>query len=745
VRGTASVQSCPGPAARGCSLSPPRLAFAAAASLCVAALCPVSTGAQSDWSTDDAGERKSIQVPRGVGPPHLDGLLDDPQWAQAAALTDLTLYLPVPGQTPRLFTRFLFYYDDEALYLGADLRDDDPQQIIHRQLIQNQQVFNDDHVQVIIDPFDTKRGGYLFYVNPNGVQRDGLLFGQNRFNMNWDGIWQAKAQVTEKGWSAEFQFPFKTLAFDPQQTSWGANVMRIVRRSGEEAAWSFRDAYPTLDANAQLRGMAGIKPGRGLDIVPSASLSQRQEFSPNASDVELKPSLDVFYRLTPALTASLTLNTDFSATEVDDRQVNLTRFSLFFPEKRDFFLQDADIFEFAELTQNGRPFFSRTIGLSASGEPVDLIGGGKITGRVGPWTVGAFGVEQEDYQDVSAGTIGVARVYRQILADSTLGAIATYGDPNSNLDNSLLGVDFQYRNTRWFPGRSVEGELWYQHSDTQGIDTGQDAYGLRVRYPNDRLSWLLGVTELGENFNPALGFVNRPGIRDYTAELGYRFRFPNGWVRSYAAFLKGEEIRDLNDSLETRIAEFQLAELYTRQSDKLDLIVRRQEEVLVEPFNLLDQATIAPGRYRFDRYRLQLETPGFRVWSTSLSWESGEFFDGDRRDGSVQVAYRPNARLNLDLTYTANLIDLPEASFATRIVSLKANIAFNVEWAWINFIQYDNVSDRLGVNSRLRWIPRQGQELFFVVNYDFTDPQETRDFRSDLRETTVKFSYTFRY
>ena len=658
--------------------------------------------------------RKSLDVPRGSGPPVLDGRLDDPQWAQAAKLDDLTLYLPVPGGTPSQRTAFYLYFDDEALYIGAELLDDEPERIIRRQLIQNQIVFNDDHVQIIIDPYDSQRGGYLFYVNPNGVQRDGLLFGENRFNMNWDGIWQAKAHVSEKGWS------------------------------GEESAWSFREARPTLDATSELRGMQDIEPGRGFDIVPSVVLSDRRRFSPRQSSFEAEPSLDVFYRLSPSMTSSLTINTDFSATEVDDRQVNLSRFSLFFPEKRDFFLQDADIFEFGDLSQNGRPFFSRTIGLSATGEPVDLIGGGKLTGRTGPWILGVFGVRQDDFADVSATTIGVARVQRRILRESTIGGIATSGDPQSNLDNSLLGFDFSFRNTRWIPGKSIVSELWYQRSDTQGIEGGDSAFGLSLRYPNGRINWALGFNEIQSNFNPALGFVNRAGIRSYTGEIEYTRRFDRGWLRSYAIELEADEITDLNDDLETRITTLELAELFTRKGDSFEVYVSRVEEVLRDPFNILGRATVAPGRYQFDRYGMVLNLPAFRTWAATLRLDDGEFFDGDRRDTSVRVRYRPNAHLAMDMSYRVSRIELPDSRFATRVLGLRADIAFNVAWAWINFIQYDNVSGRLGINSRLRWIPKQGQELFLVLNHDFLD-QGDRSFRSEFREAAVKFSYTFRY
>jgi hypothetical protein len=311
-----------------------------------------------------------VVVPTINGAPVIDGRLDDAAWKPAAVVDDLEVYLPVPYAAPTATTRFLVMHDNDALYIGADMRDREPELIVQRQLIQRQIVFRDDNFEVALDPYDTRRGGYIFSTNPNGVQRDGLVFTGGRANMDWDGIWEARTRITEDGWTAEVVIPFKTIAFDPQRDEWGLNFTRMVRRKGEGLTWSMRDGQPTVDTMGVMAGMRGVAPGRGLDVVPSAILSERKDFMGGQSDTELKPSLDLFYRITPSLTAALTLNTDFSATEVDDRQVNLTRFSLFFPEKRDFFLEDAGIFEFAELTQNGRPFFSRTIGLSPSGEPV---------------------------------------------------------------------------------------------------------------------------------------------------------------------------------------------------------------------------------------------------------------------------------------------------------------------------------------------------------------------------------------
>jgi hypothetical protein len=326
---------------------------------------------------------KSIDAPRLTGPVRIDGRLDEPAWSEARVIDDASQYLPADGVPPSEPTRFLVAIDDENLYIAARFGDSEPAGIRRSQLVQGQGVTNDDYFQVLLDPYNNRRTGYIFYVNPNGVQRDGLLLGGLSYNMDWDGIWQAAAAVDGEGWTAEMAIPFKTLSFDRDGDTWGINLSRSIRRKREEIAWSHHGRRITMDLTGELRGMSGLSQGSGVDVVPSMALTQRDSFSASGSSLVSKPSLDVFYRITPSLTSSLTLNTDFSATDVDDRQVNLTRFSLFFPEKRDFFLEDAEVFEFGGLAQNGRPFFSRTIGLSAGGQPIDLDAGAKLTGKLG--------------------------------------------------------------------------------------------------------------------------------------------------------------------------------------------------------------------------------------------------------------------------------------------------------------------------------------------------------------------------
>ena len=304
--------------------------------------------------------------------------------------------------SPAERSEFYLAYSERYFYVAARLYDSDPSAISARQMVQGGNMQFDDAFEFILDTFNNGRTGYQFQVNPNGIRREGVFDQPNNLNRDWTGIWRVESKVDDEGWTAEVAIPFNTLNFDPETEEWGFTIARTIARKQEEIAWSSfnRNINPTT--TGLITGITDIRQGIGLDIIPSIAMARAKDNVTGIGDDRVDPSLNVFYKITPNLTGALTLNTDFSATEVDNRQVNLSRFSLFFPEKRDFFLQDVDIFSFGGLggggnfnnNQNGIPFYSRRIGLSSSGQAVDIDAGLKMTGRVGEWNVGALAVQQ---------------------------------------------------------------------------------------------------------------------------------------------------------------------------------------------------------------------------------------------------------------------------------------------------------------------------------------------------------------
>jgi hypothetical protein len=702
------------------------------------------------------GREKSVRIVHVDTAPVIDGRLDDPAWSRASVIEDLHELQPTEYAEPSERTTIYLLYDDEALYVGAKLWDREPDKIIARILRQGEAIWGDDWFSIILDPFHDRRSGYRLQINPNGIRHDALFQDTSRTLWDWDGIWDAAASIDADGWIAEFEIPFKTLSFDPSNDTWGINFRRAVARRDERMAWVSRNRNTDPSISGVAVGFTGLTQGLGLDVVPSLSLTEQRSFAPSGAHFDTEPSLDLFYKITPALNGALTINTDFSATEVDEVQVNLTRFGLFFPEKRAFFLQDTDIFEFGRIgagsnsatsrasRENGRPFFSRRLGLSESGEPVDLRYGGKLTGRAGRWNIGALSIRQQAYEDVGATNVFVGRATANVFSESSVGVIATSGDPRSNLDNTLLGADFRYLNTRLPGNRTLEAEAWYQQTETDGLNGYDGAFGFGVHTPNNTgLRGGFGFKELQKNFRPALGFVNRLGVRDSTLEIGFTRRPRDRYLRSIFVGADAERVDSIGGGLQSQVVLLRPLELQNRSGDLLSLRYIDDTEVLVEPFEISEGVVLPVGEYAFAAPRLELATGAFRKVSGSFSYQDGSFFSGDRLSLEGELSWRPSKHFRTTMGYQYNDVRLPEGDFITRLARLRVEVAFSSTLAWSNLLQYDNVSGRAGINSRLHWIPEAGREAFLVVNHDL---RETGDqLRSSGSEATVKVNYTFRF
>jgi len=702
--------------------------------------------------------RKVAEIARTSTPPTLDGTLDEAVWAEAMVIEDLHQYDPVDHGEPSEKSTFYLLYDDENLYVGARLLDSDSGGIAARQLIQGQSVEVDDRIELVIDPFNNMRTGYKFQLNPNGVRRDGVFEGPTRVNPDWDGIWYAEAAVDEDGWTGEIAIPFKTLNFDPQNPDWGFTVGRVIPRKQEKIAWTSFDRNINPGSAGIITGFSGLQQGTGLDIIPSITIASSRDYATATDDTQTDPSLDVFYNFTPSLTGVLTFNTDFSATEVDDRQVNLTRFSPFFPEKRDFFLQDSEIFSFGPIQRNfgmgrsGIPFFSRRIGLSDTGNPVDLDVGAKLTGRAGPFNIGVLGVSQDGYQGedeyVAASDLLVGRLSANLFEESSVGMIVTDGDPRSNLENSLVGADFRYRNTQLASGRTVQAAAWYQESETQGIDTDQSGYGMEFELPTSEGPFTRYEYEvIEENFNPALGFVNRTGFERQRVWGGYRWR-PTGhpWLRVIQVFGSFEQYDDdRTGALESRNLFLRPFRFENHRGDRFSMLYRDQREILLDPFEISDGIVINPGDYKYASYELEFEGAGERVFAPTIKVGEGDFYDGTRFYVESALDWRPSSRWFVGVGYEYNDIELTGGDFTTRLIQFRANLAFNVRWSWTNLIQYDNVSDTAGINSRLRWNPRAGEDLYIVLNHESDAVATFSGLEPRAAEFSVKYSRTFRF
>lgn len=709
-------------------------------------------------------EQKSLRAVRVQSPPLLDGVLDDEVWQQAEKVTDFHQNRPGDHAQPSETTELYVVYTEDALYVGSRMYDSEPEQISAPTIRHGQGMPFDDRLVIILDPFNQGRAGYRFETNLNGARHDSLYVTPTRFTLDWNTIWETATSVDGNSWVAEVEIPFKSLPFDPNLDTWGFNFGRGIRRRNEEMAWVSLDRTYNPTIMGEMTGMDGMNQGVGLDIVPSIAAIRSRRFDPESTEVNYEPSLDAFYRLTPSLNAALTINTDFSAVEVDNRQVNLGRFNLFFPERRDFFNNDSELFQFGGISdmargnsattggarENARPYFSRTIGLAADGSPVDITAGGRISGRQGRFNIGTLAIRQGEQAEVDASDLLVTRISANVLADSRLGFIYTSGDPASNLDNSVAGVDFQYINNRLANGRRLQGNVFFQQTDTEGLEGNDVSWGVGLAYPSS-IGWRtrFGYKVVEENFNPAMGFVNRAGIEDLTADVGYTYFFNGGLFQTAFAGIDAQQINLIEGGLQTEVMNFRLLELETRTRDSINVRHIRSHEVVLDAFPIFRQpgneVFIEPGDYEFEENEVELRSGGQREFSGSISYRSGDFFNGERDNIRTSFNWNQSRFFRTSLSYDWNAIDLPQGSFITRLTSADTQVAFTPELYWITLVQYENISEEIGINTRLQWIPRAGQEGFIVLNYGLQDRDQDNMFQTASTDISIKFRYTLRF
>jgi Domain of unknown function (DUF5916) len=734
--------------------------------LALAALALFSVG----QATAAPPEARAVLVDEA---PVLDGVLDDPVWQRAEPIDEFTQVEPKNGEPGSFATEVRILTDGESLFIAFRGYDAEPDQIVANRLGRDELFFYDDHLLVSIDPSHNHRTGYFFLVNPLGGRRDGS-FERDIVEANWDGIWYAQARIDADGWTAEIEIPFRTIALQKGADTWGLNLSRRVRRKNEEVRWAdaVLQRFPTnMDQAGDLHGMSVASQGIGLDVIPAATVRGLHDEIKNRDKLVVEPVFDAFYRVTPSLTAAVTANTDFAQTEVDDAQLNVTRFDLFFPEKRSFFLQDTGIFNFGGLTaENGIPFFSRRIGLDTDLDSIRLLGGGKLTGRAGPMNLGFLSIQQDGNQGVGDKNLSVARASMNVWDQSSVGVLLTHGNPRSEDHNLLAGADLNLRSNRLIEDRVLTANLWHQQTfsenEREHYGDRSSAWGAEVAYPNDRVNWLVGASELQRGFNPALGFVNRTDIRRYDGSYRRRFRSGTRTIRTFDVQTTNSLVTDRNDEVESVVIGLFPMRIASQRDDILDFYVFASYEDVPRPFFVAPHLGVPAGTYSTWGGYLELFTSQARALRAEIRAGYGGLYDSDSVRGRMLVEWRPSAHWMISAeiderwilglgacravtaaagTCTANAGTdiLRTTDAAIRLARLRLQINFTPDIAWSTIAQYENVSDGLGIQSRVRWILTPGRELLLVVGQDFVAAPE--DFRVRRTRPAAKLSWTFRF
>jgi len=702
-------------------------------------------------------QNKSFEIPKVEDEPQLDGVLSPGEWDAAVTIDDFYEVRPVEFDEARERTVYYLMYTEDAL-LVAVYSYENPDQINASVLRHGVSLRNDERVHILLDPFNNKRSGYLFQTNANGVRQEGIYTGNTSISFEWTGIWDASSSIVEDGWIAEMRIPFKTLSFNPDNETWGVNFWREQTSSQTRMGWISQNGQTNPNNSGTMTGIRGLNQGMGLDITPSMSTTYADN-DITGTRSETNPSMDLNYKVTPSLDLTLTVNTDFAATEVDSIQLDLGRFSSRLQEKRSFFLAGMDIFSFVPRrggfsggagSSGPDPFFSRNIGIYR-GQPVDLIGGAKLSGRIGNYDVGTLIIRQDEVDAVDATDLFVGRIKRSVLAESELGLIYTIGDPSSNDETSTLGLDFTYRNTRIGNNRDFEVQFWMQKSDNPGIDSDDMAWNVHLNLPS-RNSWYAAarVQEVQENYDPRLGFANRTGVRHYAASVGDYWIFRgHPWLQQVQASLNYTRY-DYLDSGDLQSSEWDLNlfRITAQSGDELVADIKWKDEVLRPgeraPLSGLG-VVIPPGEYKFTEYSFSMNTEGSRSWDVRLRGDYGDYYTGEKLGIAPTLSWRPNRHLSFSLDYNFDRYEMPDATVYTRVASFTNEIAFSPSLSLVNLIQYENVSDSLGFNSRFRWNIRAGQDVWFVIGHNMVDQDEDGKFARVETSASAKISYTLRY
>jgi hypothetical protein len=480
----------------------------------------------------------------------------------------------------------------------------------------------------------------------------------------------------------------------------------------------------------------------GLDVRPHATARTSRDRVRDDTTTKFKPGIDLFYKVTPSITAALTINTDFAETDVDDLTINLTRFPVFFPEKRAFFLQDTSIFNFGGLSRSPRPFFSRRIGLAPDRTPLDILAGLKLTGRHGPLSFGVLDVQMAESDTLPSINLGVARASLNIFDESSVGIIATHGDPRAARSHWLVGSDFNYRNSNWRGTREVvAGRLWVQRSHTPGITASPWAFGGELDYPNDRWGGRVSAHQIDPGFDAALGFVDQTGVRNYAGEIRHTLRLA-GWDR-IDLNAKADVTTDLTGRVDRSLITVPDIFFSFRTRDALSLKQFFHRENLLQSFRIVPSVTIPPGDYRFTRHEIWLRGSTARPISGRVLFATGDFYGGRRNDYAFEPEWRLNSRFTLTGRFHYNDIKLPQGNIRIRSAQVRTTVAFTTKVVWNAVVQYDNQSSTLGLNTRLRWTVEPGRDLYLVFSQGYAATSDY--FRPTYSEASMKAAWTWRY
>ena len=677
----------------------------------------------------DAEGKTTVRAVRLTTPLRIDGELDEAIYASTRGASDFIQTEPRSGAPATEKTEIWIFFDDENVYFSVRASETQPERLVVNEMRHDSaRIYDGDHIGVAFDTFFDKRNSVNFFVNYIGGKSEGEISNEGTWNGDWNQVWDFKGRRTAEGWTGEASIPFKSLRYRPGRGQvWGVQVRRINRSKNEVSLLTSvppglqRQAIFRVSRFATLVGIEAPPASRALDIKPSVITDVATDLSSTPrirNDVGADISLDVKYAITRGLTTDFTVNTDFAQVEADEQQVNLTRFSLFFPEKRDFFLENRGIFNFGGIAggTGDTPvmFYSRRIGLD-QGRAIPIEAGGRLSGRVGKYTIGTLNIQTNgvDQVGIPSANFTVARIRRDILRRSAVGAIVTRrsGVTGGTGAGETFGVDGSFA---FFTNLAID--TYWARTQTPGIGSDDTSYRAQLNYNHDRYGLQLEHVLVGEGFNPEVGFLRRSDFRKSRAQARFSPRPRNSFVRKYWLQVAGEYFENGAGVKETR----ELAgEFFVdfQSSDRLEVSYTDAFELIPQPFRIARGVTVPARGYNLRTVRGQVLFGQQRRVTGTVFVEHGPFYDGDRTAiGYSTVRVNVNPRLSIEPGLSINKVTLPFGDFTTKLVSSRVTYTITPMMFVSGLLQYNSSNNSLSSNVRLRWEYRPGSELFVVYN-----------------------------
>ena len=745
------------------------------------------------FTTDSWGQTNSAgsqRVPRMnayplKSPPRLDGIVDE-EWISMEPATDFVQQLPHEGQLATENTEVRIGFTEDAIYIGVICFDSEPEAIVSTQAKRDGLLEETDSFEMLLDTYNDKQNGYIFATTPIGIEYDAQIVhgGQSRrtggptraggsggsgfggaqrggasaFNLNWDGVWTVRTQITQRGWEGEFAIPFRTLRYASGVGQvWGVNFKRNIRRKNEQVFWApisrgFR--FHRVSLAGEVQGL-DVSLHRNLQVIPFFLGGFQQDFKEQLTSTEAVHDLglDLKHTLTSSLTLDLTVNTEFSQVEVDEEQINLTRFDLFFPEKRPFFLENAGYFQVGTPRQV-ELFFTRRIGIDPSGVQIPILGGVRVSGKHRQYNIGFLNMQTQAVPGVvPASNFTVGRIAREFGRRSSVGVLAVNKSATGEASdaaffNRTFGVDANIG-----LGEHLTFFNYLAKTQTPGLKGRDHSASSEVRFDSDLLAWQVGYLEVGEDFNPEVGFVQRVNYRKPSygiylsprpknSRLIRRFWPHHSWQGYYRFDGQPESGFRHNDM-----------HVYFQDGSSVGLAYNQNFEQLFEPFEIFPEVFLPVGSYHFNNWVFTLESDESARLYGRVNFSRGEFYSGRIRTLNLRAGIRSGAKFLLSTRYIRNDVTLPVGDFTTNLAALQLNYSFTPKSYIQSLIQYNSAIHQVGTNIRFALLRTSSTGLFVVYNSHFDttgfDPHEdslsgSRALRhTQDRALLAKFTYLF--